>query len=500
MPVDSKKIERKSESAQGRTTRICMILYAIGTFAFLLLYFVKINPIAVFDTDDWLYISQFRAPIPMVQEWNPIKVFPETFMPLISYAGAYLIYPLSGDYCNSLSCAHGVFIAVVLTTYFCQFVFLMRKRMKESLLSSILLGIIFFCLHFLLLWQFHALMESLLYAFDLTCIYNYTLSTIINATLVMHLISCGGVDQGMGHGTKLHRILCIIWIYFCINSNLFSSIVLAFYIGASLLVSWFSYRNEKAVSVKSFGEEHKASILILLCWIGSHLFELTGGRAGDSSSNIGHSLGDVCIRLFEWIPRINAVILVLSLICVVVWYMKCRKTIGPGTATIILATAFTAIYLVLLCTVVDNLYMSRPEVFFAIVFWGLLALMLCVGKLHNRTRKELLLFPVSLLLSVCTIATISSHKVVNYNGLSYESSQAVMNDIISQFMSVEKSGLTEIELIVPDFDSEDNWPIATYAGNRISGALYKHGVIENFVRVDEVIPSKEKTDQLVRYQ
>ena len=61
------------------------ILLSLCTFILLTIYFVIINPIPIFDTDDWEYIQNIRIPVPMVRVWNPIKVFPEFTQPIISY-------------------------------------------------------------------------------------------------------------------------------------------------------------------------------------------------------------------------------------------------------------------------------------------------------------------------------------------------------------------------------------------------------------------------------
>ena len=61
-----------------------------GMFIFLSI----INPLTVYDTDDWLYIYLLRKPIPLPNAWNPTKIFPEIFMPMASYFGAFFIYPL----------------------------------------------------------------------------------------------------------------------------------------------------------------------------------------------------------------------------------------------------------------------------------------------------------------------------------------------------------------------------------------------------------------------
>lgn len=104
-------------------------IYGISVFAILFLFFVVIKPIAVFDTDDWMYIESWRLPIPMIKAWNPIKVFPEFFMPLVSYFGALTFYPFFKDYCFVLALSHGIFISLVLTLYFVEYYMLLKRKL-----------------------------------------------------------------------------------------------------------------------------------------------------------------------------------------------------------------------------------------------------------------------------------------------------------------------------------------------------------------------------------
>lgn len=75
----------------------------IGLFVFLLIFFIRICPIIPYDKDDWIYIGQMRVPFPLWRNWNPSKVLPEVLMPMCGYIGAYMVYPLTGDYFSSLT-------------------------------------------------------------------------------------------------------------------------------------------------------------------------------------------------------------------------------------------------------------------------------------------------------------------------------------------------------------------------------------------------------------
>ena len=79
-------------------------------------------------------------------------------------------------------------------------------------------------------------------------------------------------------------------------------------------------------------------------------------------------------------------------------------------------------------------------------------------------------------------------------GISAETCIEIDNDIIMQVKTAVDRGDYSVQVYVPDFGTEDNWPIALYGGERISDALSKHGVIRQGIYI-EIVPSKEKNEQ-----
>ena len=61
-------------------------------FVFVLMFFTQIHPIIIFDTDDWCYAYIHRSALPLWKAWNPIRIFPEVFMPLVSMIGVYAFW------------------------------------------------------------------------------------------------------------------------------------------------------------------------------------------------------------------------------------------------------------------------------------------------------------------------------------------------------------------------------------------------------------------------
>lgn len=75
-----------------------LVLFYGAVFLFSFLWFSQVHPLTVYDADDWRYISEVRAGIPMWGYWNPSRVFPEVFLPFFSSLAVYGLMPLLEDY------------------------------------------------------------------------------------------------------------------------------------------------------------------------------------------------------------------------------------------------------------------------------------------------------------------------------------------------------------------------------------------------------------------
>ncbi len=49
----------------SRKEHILLIGFSTIIFLSMLLFFLKIHPLIIYDVDDWLYTSYFRLPIPI---------------------------------------------------------------------------------------------------------------------------------------------------------------------------------------------------------------------------------------------------------------------------------------------------------------------------------------------------------------------------------------------------------------------------------------------------
>ncbi|WP_026497661.1 hypothetical protein [Butyrivibrio sp. WCD2001] len=471
-------------------------IYGIIVFIFLFVFLSIINPLTVYDTDDWLYIGQFRKPIPMIGHWNPIKVFPETFMPVVSYLGVHYIMPLTHNYCLSLTLAHALFGSTLLTLYFSEFSLLFYRKKICSLSLSIIYGILFIILHFIAYIHSGNSNIFLIWSEDLTCFYNYTLSSVLCASLVMHSMSYGGMKSLYKKSTLPHKAILAIWLYFAIFSNLFSSVILAAYVGTDLLFNLIESIRNRHFNLIKYCSCNIINLLIIIIWFLSNFLETTGGRADDiGKSTLENVPLTISLSLVN-ILAINVFITALGLVVCILWIKKhdfFRRTVFNFIFYLFLSIS----YLIILSATVEPNYIYRAEVAIDILFYLFLALIAALNGLIYISKKYARLLII--LSGTCILLFIQPGKVFfsyNNSNISYKKCEALMEDIIAQFKDAEQSGKNEVALIVPKYDVMYNWPLADFAGDNIAIALHNHGITQSLISVNEIVPSEEKNSQL----
>lgn len=481
----------------SKNNKRLFIIYGILVFVGLLLFFTFINPLTIYDADDWLYISRPRKPIPMLHVWNPIKVFPETFMPLVSYLGIFVINPLINDYYRSLSLAHGLFGSLVIALYFTQFPILFYKRKFASASSSIGYGCLFILLHFIshILKGFDN--PFLLGAVNVTCFYHYTLPAVFNAALVMHFMSYGGVKAWYENSSALHKAIVIIWTYFAIFSNLYSTAILATYVGTELLLQLIGEIKSKSFSLKNYCTDNWQNLALILWWFAANLIETTGGRASDMHKSLFANLPITFVYSLYGILAINVFILVWEVVVFFLWNKKRTKTTNNSTfRRFILYIGLELLYLILLSASVETTYVARTEVTICVFFYIYLGVIACLNQLIKLNKKNAYL--LCILLGTFLALLYKPGRVLlpyNFSYVSYEQCEALMTDVINQFQVAQEQGADEIEIEVPYFEDGGNWPFPDYAGKYMERTLYEFKYIDRHFTVKKAIPTKEKNEQ-----
>ncbi len=485
-----------------------LIVFAAAVFAGLYIFLTRAHPLYIHDLDDWFYLYFSREALPSAQEMNPIKVLPETWMPMVSYLGAYLIYPITGDYTGSLAMAYGVVLALMITAYTLGAVAVLARRYEiKSPVSRICLGVIFLLAHFWVLILEKDNNRHLFYAANVTCVFNYTLPALLNLTLCTYFFDQNQRWKPLSPG-KLGLLL--LGVYLAIFSSLFHSIVLMSLFGIQLLYAliqgvWENVRNQKPwlswPYIREYVTVHYPKLIALAVWFVSMAFQM-GGRGEDMSGPF--QLKNILWAFYEMLrwglnPQFKTAVILINLSALVVAVYRWRKhretKFLVQQLEILGCLGLIIVYLLLVTGRLSTGYFTRPDV---AINWLSLVIFMSVASLAyliKQVPKMAAVLPlVVYLLLFTTVFNDITYRDYNVSGLSPSVVKAVNEDVISQIKAAEEQGLTEVEVYVPE-SLADGWPLDTRLMNsRFSRPLWYHKVTDYRVFVT-VVPSPEKDIQ-----
>lgn len=443
-------------------------------FGFSFYFFTQIKPITFFDTDDWDNVALFRLPIPVWGKWNPSKIFPEFLMPYASKLFLALFYPDLLDYFQSQNVGTAILVSGMIALFYVLLFRYLRKRAEAGTFLSLTAVLVLYIQNFTFLKH----SDYMLWALDYTCYYHYILSSYLN--LIALLILMSSADQRPSRIIK--SLLRFLLLYFCMFSNLYSSIILAAYAGSMLLLEWFHQK-----SVRKSISAQKESALILFLWLGAMVFEKSGGRA-DARSGMFEPLA--ALKTMAEIPGkieplwLAAAAIILILGMVLIFRKQDHQIICKDLSILIISFILTASYLVLLSAKVDPSYLLRPDAMYAL--FGLFQIIsaICFSALVSRTGEIPLCCAglLCMVLSLCIHSPLNQLKESNAISLEPERCEHINDTIFDTVIDTDRNGEMTVTISIPDFHQGDNFPLSAYAGKRIARTLYRQGIISNEIQ------------------
>ena len=315
--------ESIAENEPKRNQIIKWVIAGIVLGICFVVFYTVAHPMYIYDTDDWTYIANSRHAWPTTKEWNPTKILPETLMPLTAEMGIRFIMPFSGDYIGSMAIA----FALVVTSFIVAYVLIFGKTAKE--LFDLHTSVIFFIIALFALYHFLPFNVSdtgnkyLFYGGNVNCYFNYLVPGLFNATLVMYLIN-HRQNEWRDKGRYVQKGVLILFIYLCVNSNMFHSIILASFAGMNSLIWVISEKERywKKQGIKQFCvdfvRENTLWLLILIVWLGSLVFEMQGGRAARASTSfLELPIGMTFFKFIQSVENMNKLYLISVLLFIV---------------------------------------------------------------------------------------------------------------------------------------------------------------------------------------
>lgn len=483
--------------------------FAIILFLVFYMIFCKMHPLYIYDMDDWTYISYNRIGIPAPHYWNPTKVLPEILLPLGAEIAVDVVYPVTGDYVGSIALILGCILALSLTSLIVCFGKWINRYYNLSFGMCAgcmtVLSILFFMPFYTLNFQF----ASMFYASNVNAVYNYAIPGIFNGILIFLLwkeeASAGGKKFDWSDKNRLFKnSILILFIYLCINSNLFHSIVSLGFVGAVLTENLFDAvksRKKKKFSlfVKEYICDNLTYLIMLAAWFGSMILESMGERASMAGSGfkLGESMGNFMWAIknmskYFWLLVVGSLFLAFA-----VWMYEAAKRKEKDLPFIravwraLCGFILTSVYLILLCAKVSPEYSKSSSVLWGTAFYGIMIFAVSTGYILKKIPQCFLLLPIG----AWVVASVFVVERDNYREVFYSPVvKEIGNDIVNQIVEADQKGDSECVVYIPVTHHPELPDTLLTSGDRIARTVYLHGLTTKYMNV-KIESSLEKTEE-----
>lgn len=481
------------------------ILFFWTIFVALLVFFSVLYPFPVIDGDDINYITNMRPAFPVPGMWNPTRVMPELLMPICgNFAGVMAAIGFG----SFIECQVFV-VAAVLGLFICFYVYtfqlLLKKRFLMSEFSSLCFAAIFLLLHFLIFRVEDTNNQYMFRAADTCCIFNYTIPAILNCSIIMLLMSEQDEKALFTMRTPFKSSMLVLAVYMAVLSHLYPSTILAIFCGLSIL---FRFLKSNKKNLFGFIKANSVHFSILTLWVFVSLWEAFGNRAETFYRTDNGGFGNLLLSTQTLISTLSNMsimykLLILAVtIATVFTFLFCsskaeRKPFALNLILLLCIGITSAISIIVLSTITQPNYNTRPEVIFPLVFIEFLLLMICAEFVLRHFKFAELLLPLAVLIVFSCIGT-EARTFRGSNLLNIDSNVAfkMQNNICNQIVAADEAGLDEVTIYVSlsTHDYWANWPHNLDTGDTLSKFFYKFGIIDNKIDVT-MIPSDSFNEQ-----
>lgn len=485
----------------------CFALFILISVFCLYIFYTRIHPLYIHDLDDWLYVYHTRAGYPDVTDWNPTKVLPEVLMPLASYIGAYLVYPITGDYIQSLCNVYAVILTLLIGAYLIFTAKLIRKTFALDDVTLTTVMVIFFLGHFLPFLTQEENNQHLFYSINVTCVFNYLIPALWNFILCLWFLRG---EKTEGSAPRLG--ILIFLIYLAIFSSLWHSVILMSLFGMRLLLNLIDGigRNKregrKALSwpfLLGYARENLPRLVALLAWFIAMIMEVSGERAAYSTMG-SFQLGTaamVCVRfLLDMNPVFLTAVIAINFVGLIIalyrWKHKGEKEILMWQLELLGCMILCGVFVVLVGAKVGPGYLPRSDVMISWMLWLMLTTVVTLSWLVKLQPKLMWFLPILALMLLCETVL---HENSYANPYIYQQPPAVVkavdDDIIAQIQEADEAGENAVEVHIP-VEGSNGWPLdMDLTPGRISQAMYRHGLTKRPIQVT-LVPDAQKDAEL----
>ncbi len=482
--------------------------YFVLVFGFLLVVFLKIHPLVIFNSDDWLYASYDRIGTPLWGEWNPCRVLPENMMSWVTYVCAFVLMPLFDiGFMDATIIGYGVWYSICIMIYFVLFVMFLKKKKQLPLFLVISISLIFFIMHFMVYLRYindGGLNQHMFMALYTTCIFYYAIPNLWNAGLVFYLLTFD-VNKIFKERRYVRIGILLLMVYLAVFSDLFQTIILISFVSYRILICLIEQiRKYKKEIGKIICETVRNTILecsSIVVWLISLVFEINGGRSdmlGGGQVQITANLKSSIEAFFSFYKMSLSKMFIVSfvgvfIVAVVIFLVKRKKQTVADKSCLKYILCFT--YCLIICSIFEILlgakiyvgYLNRADVMFGCTLYMILIFVVLLVYVLQNVRIFSAFIPLYIYVIVSFSIFFSHSFMINSSSwIPYQTCKEIGESIIEQITQADEQALKEVTVHVPNFgENINNYPLNTAPyeyttfsfGYIVSDALYKYDII-----------------------
>jgi hypothetical protein len=471
-------------------------VYYTLLFFILFVFFAKVHPLLPYDIDDWKYCGIARLPYPWLGLWNPTKIFPECFQPLVGLIAAHFVTPIIGDYLTALVVSHAFVVTIFIIGYFFSIQKLLEWRFQLTKISALGIITVLVLLHFLALITRSTDNGHLFYSPDVNCYYNYIIPNMLCASLATWILRHDLTTIKSNTAQSLLLFLTFLAIF----SNLYSSAILIAVVGAKLLLRLFESDKKEQRWLIKYIRNNAFLVFVIIVWLIVQLFEANGRRAHASEAmmlSFGESMKTtiaifLSVRYNKWFLLLTVSAILAAVIHHSIKEKRNPFRVGKLSAMIVLALLLTVTYMILLSSQVLPQYLYRSEVKFSYLFFYILLVALGLGYLTSKVKYFKHLYPF-LIFFLFFIGFTNENTYIDVQkpyGTDLQTCETFDRSFINQVKNADLMGMDTVTIYVHDYKNTTNWPLMLHQGKYIGITLHKHGITKRrietiFVKLPE---------------
>ncbi len=485
--------------------KIIYTIYFLLIFGFLLVVFLKVQPLVLFNSDDWLYASYDRLAVPLWKEWNPCRILPETLMSWCTYVSAYVLMPVFHlSFIDATITGYGILYSLFILLYFVLFVRFLKKKFNLSLFSLTAVSLLFFILHFMIFLRYISgdiKNQHMFMGMNTACYFYYAIPNLWNAGLVFFFLTSDGHTVLKKQNYAVIAIV-LFAVYLAVFSDLFQTIILISFVSYRILLCFIKQirKTKKQIFLNLYTTFRNTLLYCctVVLWLISLVFEYNGGRSdmvtnAKWQSSVTDALKMFCNFFINSLSKLFIISFIGVFIIAIVIVLLKRKKHTPFDKTcfryllcFVYCFLLTAIFEILVSSRISPLYLCRADVMFGCVLYLILMFIITLVYVLQNVKILTAFLPLYLYI-VLSFCVFFSHNyfIATSSYIHYQSCKEIDEYIVEQIVDADRKALHAVTVRVPRFNIETNYPINTVPyecttfsfGYIVSDTLYKCDVI-----------------------